>query len=429
MLPQASAKTAGYNGSMRFKVEPTSSDHEALSRLFWLRNFTLIGLLLLMLWSELGLGVKLPWLEMGITLFLLATLNAFTAWRLKQDSPVREPEILMHLLADLSGLTVLLLFTGGWANPFVSLLFLPVILAALLLPDRLAWLIGALALGAYSLLAYINLPLNIPPEKAFYLHISGMWFNFAASVLLVLFFVLRLRNRLRQRDQELAAFREETLRNEQVLAVALTAASAAHELGTPLNTLALINDSLLASADDATRNDLLVMQSQIGRCKTLLKDLSRTAQLQPRQESLPADHHLRRLVEEWRLLRPDVLASVKWTDSRPAPGIQPPASLDQSLLNLLDNAANVSGERVQLEAGVMNDGLRIDILDTGPGPAPALRAMAEPGKSSKEGLGLGLFLTNASIEHLGGQVSLAERKGGGTCVSVWVPMQRLRENA
>lgn len=406
---------------------PLSTGQEPLSRLFWLRNFTLIGLLLLMLWSELSLGVRLPWLEMGITLFLLAGLNAFTAWRLKQDSPVRLPEILTQLMADLAGLTILLLYTGGWTNPFVSMLFLPVVLAALLLPDRLAWLVGGLALAAYSLLAYINIPLNIPAEKAFYLHISGMWFNFAASVLLVLYFVLRLRKRLQQRERELAAFREETLRNEQVLAVALTAASAAHELGTPLNTLALINDQLLAEANDATREDLQLMQSQIQRCKSILKDLSRTAQSSARAESIPADHYLARLVEEWRLLRPNMAASVKWTGDSDAPRILPPASLDQSLLNLLDNAANASGDAVQLEACLANGGLRIDILDTGPGPASALRALAEPGKSNRDGLGLGLFLTNASIERLGGHVILSERKEGGTCVSVWVPMQTLGE--
>jgi two-component system sensor histidine kinase RegB len=332
-------------------------------------------------------------------------------------------------MADMAGLTVLLLYTGGWANPFVSLLFLPVVLAALLLPDRMAWMVGALALGAYSLLAYIHIPLNIPPEKAFYLHISGMWFNFAASVLLVLYFVLRLRKRLQQRDQEIADYREETLRNEQVLAVALTAASAAHELGTPLNTMALINDQMLAEADSTTREDLQLMQSQITRCKTLLKDLSRTAQSRPREESIPADHHLARLVEEWRLLRPSVAASVAWTGSAPAPRILPPASLDQSLLNLLDNAANVSSDAVQLEASLANNGLRIDILDKGPGPAPALSALAQPGKSNRGGLGLGLFLTNASIERLGGHVSLSDRSGGGTCVSVWVPMQNLEASA
>lgn len=402
------------------------SDHEPLSRLFWLRNITLIGLLLLMLWSELGLDVKLPWPEMGLTLLLLAGLNAYTAWRLRQASRVRAPEILTHLVADLAALAVLLLFSGGWSNPFVSLLLLPVILAALLLPDRLAWLVGALAVGAYSLLAYVNLPLVIPPERAFYLHISGMWFNFAASVLLVLFFVLRLRNRLRQREQELSAYREETLRNEQVLAVALTAASAAHELGTPLNTLALINDGLLAHADDATREDLVLMKSQIGRCKAILQGLSRTAQARPSHEAVPADRYLGQLIEEWRLLRPAVEVNLAWLGEQPAPAIQAPASLNQSLLNLLNNAADASGSPIRLQAETAGDGVRIDILDSGPGPAPALRALAEPGTSGKNGLGLGLFLTNASIEHLGGQVSLSGRAEGGTTVSVWLPLHSLR---
>lgn len=398
----------------------------SLSRLFWLRNFTLVGLLLLMLWSELGVGVKLPWLEMGLVLFLLAGLNAFTAWRLRQRTPTQPPEVFMHLLTDLAGFTVLLFYTGGWANPFISLLLLPVVLAPLLLPAALAWITGALALAAYSLLAYVNVPLDIPPEKAFYLHISGMWFNFAASVVVVVFMVLKLRALLREREQELAAYREENLRNEQVVAVALTAAGAAHELGTPLNTLSILNEGLLARASEHDREELELMRSQIERCRKLLQDLSRTAQAAAAGESIAADLYLERLAEEWRLLRPAVKAETEWLSSRPAAAILPPANLNQSLINLLNNAADVAPGPVRIVGKIAEGGLQIDILDAGPGPAPALRALAEPGRSSKGGLGLGLFLSNASIEALGGQVSLSEREQGGTCVSVWLPLQGLQ---
>lgn len=385
----------------------------------------LAGLLLLMLWSERYIGVKLPWLAMGATLLLLAVLNAFTALRLRQPAAARPPEILMHLLADLAGLTVLLLYTGGWANPFVSLLLLPVVMAALLLPAAMAWFAGALSVGAYSLVAYINVPLNIPPEKAFYLHVSGMWFNFAASVVVVVFMVLKLRTQLADRERELAAFREDNLRNEQVVAVALTAAGAAHELGTPLNTLAVLNESLLADADDSNREDLELMRTQIERCRNLLHDLSRTAQAAA-SEPVAADTYLARLAEEWRLLRPAVEVEAAWTDAQAAPPIHPPASLDQSLINLLNNAADAAPGLVRIQARIVDDALQIDILDSGPGPAPALRAMAEPGRSSKGGLGLGLFLSNASIENLGGQVTLSEREHGGTCVSVWLPLRGLQ---
>jgi two-component system sensor histidine kinase RegB len=398
-----------------------------LARLFWLRSFTLAGLLLLMLWSQFGIGVQLPWLAMGTVILLLAVLNAFTAWRLTQPTPVRPPEILMHLLTDLAGLTVLLLFTGGWANPFVSLLLLPVVMAALVLPAQMAWLTGGLAVLAYTLVAYINVPLVLPPEKAFYLHISGMWFNFAASVVVVVFMVLKLRTRLRDRERELAVFREDNLRNEQVVAVALTAAGAAHELGTPLNTLAVLNESLLANADDSNREDLELMRTQIERCRKLLHDLSRTAQAAPANESIAADRYLSRLAEEWRLLRPAVEVEAAWAGPATTPLIQPPSSLDQSLINLLNNAADAASGTVKIQGTLANDGLQIDILDAGPGPASILRAMAEPGRSSKGGLGLGLFLSNASVEKLGGQVTLAEREHGGTCVSVWLPLQGLQK--
>lgn len=397
-----------------------------LVRLFWLRNFMLAGLLLLMLWSDRYIGVQLPWLAMSATLLLLAALNAFTVFRLRQSEVVHPPEILMHLLADLAGLAVLLLYTGGWTNPFVSLLLLPVVMAALLLPAPLAWLTGTLAVLAYTLVAYINLPLVLPPEKAFYLHVSGMWFNFAASVVVVVFMVLKLRSRLSDRERELAAFREDNLRNEQLVAVALTAAGAAHELGTPLNTLSILNESLLAAADDKTREDLELMRTQIERCRELLKDLSRTAQAAPAVGPIAADRYLQQLSEEWRLLRPAAQVQTLWSGTQAAVPILPPANLDQSLINLFNNAADAAPGLVRIEGSVTDGGLRIDILDSGPGPAPALRAMAEPGRSSKGGLGLGLFLSNASIENLGGHVTLSEREGGGTCVSVWLPLRSLQ---
>jgi two-component system sensor histidine kinase RegB len=410
---------------MSFLAQLSPAADSPLARLFWLRSFTLVGLLLLMLWSEFGIGVQLPWLPMSTVLLLLTLLNAFTAWRLTQRAPVHSPEIFMHLLADLAGLTVLLLYSGGWANPFVSLLLLPVVMAALLLPARMAWVAGGLAVLAYTLVAYINVPLVLPPEKAFYLHISGMWFNFAASVVVVVFMVLKLRTRLADRERELAAFREDNLRNEQVVAVALTAAGAAHELGTPLNTLAVLNESLLANADDKSRDDLELMRTQIERCRTLLHDLSRSAQAAA-NEPIAADNYLSRLAEEWRLLRPAVEVEAAWTAQRSNPLIQPPSSLDQSLINLLNNAADAAPGPVQIKGKLENDGLQIDILDSGPGPASVLRAMAEPGRSSKGGLGLGLFLSNASIENLGGHVTLSERENGGTCVSVWLPLTSLQ---
>ncbi len=402
------------------------SRRDALDRIFWLRGALMSGVLLLMLWADLGLDVKLPWLPMTTTLLLMAALNSFTFWRSRQVDPAKPAELFVHLMADITALSVLLLYTGGWANPFVSLLLLPVVLAALLLPSLMAWATGLLAIAAYSLLAYINIPLSMPPEKAFYLHISGMWFNFAVSVGVVVFMVLRLRNLLRDREHQLASYREENLRNEQVVAVALTAAGAAHELGTPLSTLAVLNESLLADADEKIREDLELMRTQIERCRVLLRDLSRTAQAAAASEHMPANRYMEKLAEEWRLLRPNVQAETQWLDDQPAASILPPANLDQSLINLFNNAADAAPGLVHIQGKLENDNLRIDILDNGPGPAPALRAMAEPGRSTKGGLGLGLFLSNATIENLGGQVTLTEREAGGTCVSVWLPLRSLQ---
>lgn len=406
-------------------IPADQSREHTLARLFWLRNVMLSGLLALMLWSDIGIGVVLPWPGLMTTLALLALLNAFTALRIRQRVPARAPEIFMQLLADLAGLTVLLMFTGGWANPFVSLLLVPVVMSALLLPPRLAWLAGGCGIAAYTLVAYINLPLGIPPEKAFYLHVSGMWFNFAVSVVVIVFMVLKLRSRLLDRERRLVAFREDNLRKEQLTAVALTAAGAAHDLGTPLNTMAVLNESLMQTADISMQEDLQLMQNQIDRCRALLKNLSHSAQ-QAVPVPMRADLYLQQLAEKWRLLRPAVQVETSWQPGS-APILAPPASLDQALINLLNNAADASPGPVRLQGRTEGHGIRLDILDTGSGPVPALRALAEPGQSSKDGLGLGLFLSNASIEALGGQVSLSERATGGTCVSIWLPLSGLED--
>ncbi|MCK9283092.1 MAG: ATP-binding protein [Rhodocyclaceae bacterium] len=428
---------------------PLHSAALQLHRLALLRWFLVVGQLIVIFVSVYGLRVALPLEGMIAVCLLLGAVNAATHWRQQLSFPVTSGELFAQICIDMVALAVLLYFSGGSANPFVSLLLLPLTIAATMLSG--IW-VGALALltfAAYSLLLRWNLPL--PPSLAslqgldalvsavtgvdrvhlshdggFAFHLIGMWINFAVSVLIVAVFVARLAATLRERERELARARERTLRQEQILALGTLAAGAAHQLGTPLSTMAvLVRDLELDHAASAPLNqDLALLREQVDRCKAILKQLVADAADADAGSPLTAAALLARVADEWRLLRPACTLSVRM-QAGPSPRVFAARTLDQALLNLLDNAADASPAGIEIDASWDARECRIDILDRGPGiDRSVAERIGEPFVSTKReagGMGLGLFLTNATVENLGGRVELFARAGGGARTRVVLP--------
>jgi two-component system, sensor histidine kinase RegB len=398
-----------------------------LTRLYLLRYGAITGQVAVILLVHYGLDIPLPLLPMGAVLALYLLLNLVTHFRMGRAQPVTASELFGHLLADTTALTALLFFSGGWSNPFVSLLLLPVIIAAIVLPAPLIWATTAYTLAAYTFLANFNLPLVVHDVRAFRLHVLGMWFNFAVSALLVAYFIARLRRTIEARDAQLVRAREEALNNERIVAVGLVAAGAAHELATPLNTMTVLVDELNRESRPAgLGEDLRLLKQQLDRCKAILRRLTQTAQStgENRRAVTPADQYLRALLEDWRLMRPQVEIGFSW-EKPPAPNIAPDAGLDQALISLLNNAADASPQEVMLRGSADDAEFRAEILDRGPGLGETARMRGAALTSSRNGLGLGLFLSNATIEKLGGRVELADREGGGARVAVCIPLASL----
>ena len=383
----------------------------------------------------------------------LALANLLTWWRLHQPWPVTDVELAGHLFVDIGVLTALLYFSGGSTNPFITLYLLPLSIAAAILPLAYTWAVAATALACYTALMFVYAPL---PEGAshvalldkllqvalhdnydahgaqvgFGLHLLGMWLNFALSAVLIAWFVARMAQSLRERDLQLAQAREETLRNEQVLALGTLAAGAAHELGTPLSTMAVIAKELERDhADDlALTKDLRLLRAQTERCKVILTRLTARAEEATRTD---CEHYLRNLVEQWQLAHPQSAIRTHFAGARPAPEIIVERTLDQSIFNLLNNAAEVSPDGIELEARWDYAQLTLEIRDRGPGISAEVATRAGEAffttKAPGGGLGIGLFLTNATIERFGGAVNLFNRDGGGACARVTLPLQRLRK--
>jgi two-component system sensor histidine kinase RegB len=170
--------------------------------------------------------------------------------RIKSPLPP-EAKLFLELLADVAALTALLYLSGGSTNPFVSLYLLPLIIAATALTARYAWAMAGLTIACYSALMFFYLPLGHGHEmhsSAFNLHVLGMWANFLVSAVLIASFVATMSASIRGRDRELAIARARALRDEQVVALGTFAAGAAHELGTPLSTIAVLTKGTGAPA-------------------------------------------------------------------------------------------------------------------------------------------------------------------------------------
>ncbi|MBE7424144.1 MAG: HAMP domain-containing histidine kinase [Zoogloeaceae bacterium] len=406
------------------------ADH--LRRLLLMRWFAVAGQLALVAAAGPLLEVALPLAPMLAIIALLAGFNLATRKRLARGGAVADRELFAQLGVDITALTLLLFFSGGAANPLVSLYLPSIAIAAVVLPGRFAWGVVALSVAAYSLLVFWSVPLPMADaERATRLHLAGMWLIFVASAALIAWFVARMAAAIRSRDRELAAAREEALRNERVIALGSLAAGAAHELGTPLATMAILVGELgrNAEAKAELQEDLALLRSQIEHCKGIITGLAaRAGQLRAEGgAALGLDRWLEQLIERWRRLRPHAEAKVSLRGTA-APRVVGEATLEQALLNLFNNAADADGGAIEIEAEWDSDRLRLEVRDRGAGfDENVLLAAGRAFVTTRaEGTGIGLFLAHAAVERLGGRISLANRAGGGAVTRVELPLDKLK---
>ncbi|WP_461481054.1 ATP-binding protein [Porticoccus sp.] len=407
-----------------------SAARHNLRQLSIIRNIALGGQLLALLFFSQIQDIGLPVLVLGAILALYALVIATTWWRTFRYPAITEMEFFCHLLVDIAFFTALLFFSGGAANPFVSYYLVPISIAAATLPLRYTWTITLLSLAAYSWLLGNNL--SIPALSPGHhhgesnnLHILGMWCNFAVSAGLITYFVTRMASTLKWQEEQLANQREDQLRDEQLLAIGSLAAGTAHELGTPLNTMKILVDEMVAE-QSASGEDLNILQQQLEQCRTTLKQLVATAEGGAgslEQGSLRA--YFDKLFERWQVMRPRVQAHIRYGEKLTDHPVQFHPTVAQSLTSLLNNAADVSPERVDVEVGWDERMVELCIRDSGHGIAPQLQGrLGQPFQSSKpDGMGLGLFLTQATLNRYGGTVSIEPGAEGGTLTRVLLPLR------
>ena len=408
-----------------------SASRQNLWRLTWIRLLVLAAQAGTLGFTYLSGVVSLAWLQLVVLLALSLGMCVLTGLRLRGKWPVTELEFAAHLAMDLFIHSGLLYYVGGSTNPFVAYYLVPLTIAAATLPWLYSIVLSGLALSGYTALLIWYRPLHLQGEQLgellITLHLFGMWLNFALSAAFITFFVSKMSEAVREQDLLRAARREESMRDQQLLAVATQAAGAAHELGTPLSTMSvLLNDLRREHRDEPElQDDLALLQEQVKLCKGTLQQLVRAAEADRRQaiEEQTVVQWLETGLSRWHLMRPEATYHYQLEGVGSAPTLLPPVDLTQALLNLLNNAADACPDNLLIRLRWDEQWIVITIRDYGAGvPLAIAEQLGKPFFTTKgKGFGLGLFLSQISVIRVGGTVKLYNQDGGGTLTELRLP--------
>src|SRR6185436_6763804 len=248
-----------------------------LVRVRWLA----IGIVAALVYStHSALDIHVPLVSLIATLGAYALVNAASALRLqdawRQRFTVSERELLAQLLIDVAALSALLYFTGGAVNPFAVCYLLIVLYASVALPQRLAWSIAAACMLSFAGLHLLRVPLAVsdPASADRTLNYSAHFAIYLALAALVASCGVRLSEMRRLYFARAAADAQKEARERYLVGLATLSAGTAHQMSTPLSTMAIVVGDLRDSGEvppEDWKQSIDMLSSQIQICRRSLE--------------------------------------------------------------------------------------------------------------------------------------------------------------
>ncbi|RME28580.1 MAG: sensor histidine kinase [Deltaproteobacteria bacterium] len=342
-------------------------------------------------------------------------------------------EELASLLAlDIVVLTALLLMTGGALSPFTPLYLVFPVLASLFLTPAMSWAIYAFVLVCYGSLVVLTLRLGaamVPDTSSFmHSHMLGLYVAVGLASPFLVSTILRTRRELARADRELAKAREAEAQHSRLAALATLAAGAAHELSSPLGTIAVAARELARRVETArpeARKDIRLIQAEVARCRQVLDELSADVGAGRGEDPRPIE--VGDLLDMFVHDRPQVeVLTPEEIDDQVV--VLPPRMVSQAVRRLIGNALDAAdGAPVRLDIRLEPGHVEFIVSDEGPGIPPEILAhVGEPFFSTKpagQGRGLGLWFVRSVAANLGGSLTLDSEPGRGTVATLRVPLR------
>ena len=394
-----------------------------ISRLLMLRSGAIAVQLIAVLSVYFLLDYQLALLPLLGVIALEAAFQLVSLFAYRHVSHAKPSVMLMQLTADVLFLTVLLSLSGGATNAFVSLLLLPIMIAAVTLREKGLAYIALLAIAAYSFLL-INMPDHSMHQMNMSGHFVGMWVNFVLSTSVIALVIGAMSRALKERERVIAKAREKQLRNEQLVTLDGAAAQITHELATPIANLQLLFEELL----EEQPNNIIVkqMQTPLEQCRDQLNSfraLSEQIRVNNAKDQITIAQLQTAINDTFLLQYPG--QHIKWSTPSINAILLSDAMLLPAILNLLQNAAiaNQKQGKTELELSweLNQQDQCIDLLIRDFGDGFTSSQLAELGGQvmpSEQGMGLAVLLSNVTFERLNGSLTLFNHKEGGAVAKV-----------
>src|SRR6185437_1205838 len=424
---------------------------QTIVRLRWL---AVLGQTITVVGAYWVLGIDLPIGGCLAVIALSAWINVALRIRYPASQRLRSHYAFVMLAYDVLQLAALLYFTGGLENPFAFLLMAPVTVSASTLPIRVTTLLGALAIGAATLLTNFHHPLPWFHHSNLLLpfpYVMGVWAAVVSGILFIGFYSWRTAEEARRMAEALAAAEMVLAREQKLSALDGLAAAAAHGLGTPLATIAVVTKELMRDAKptDPHYDDVVLLRAQAERCREILAELAGGGEQHDLIVSrLTLSHLIEEVVAPHRLVAVPIevrTAAVEDVAPRTAAAQEPVAERNPGVIyglgNLVENAIDFAATKVEVEARWSDKAVEIVIADDGAGfPPNVLEQLGEPFVTTRPaqgwrqeapdehiGMGLGFFIAKTLLERSGAMLALANRPQGGAEVTVTWPRAKFEQ--
>jgi two-component system sensor histidine kinase RegB len=397
-----------------------------------------------------GFKYELPITECLACVLFSAGLNLVLAFRYPPSHRLTNREATIYLAYDVLQLAALFYLTGGITNPFSLMFIAPVVIAASTLNLGNTMILGALAFGCASIISVFHEPLPWSATEPFTLpplYIAGMWASLVLGMGFTSVYAWRIASEGARMSAGLAATQLALSREQRLSSIGALATAAAHELGTPLGTIAVVAHELerVLPAGSPEAQDARLLRGQAERCRMILMKLARPDEpMLGDTARLPICALLDDLADTYRDEELEIVITAAPVDRDvPQPQVWRAPELLHGLGNIIENAADFARERVKIEASWSAAMLRVTVEDDGPGFAPDIfERIGEPYITSRpgdhavgdteigppesklgkhEGMGLGFFIAKTLLEQTGGTVKALNPPGGGARVSVSWP--------
>jgi two-component system, sensor histidine kinase RegB len=403
--------------------------HLAVRWVVRLRYGLIAGELALLAALYLGIQIALPVEVIGPAIAIQTLSNVLLHLKMHRLGGNAEHLVGVLFSLDTLCLTLILALSGGPTNPFSLLYLVQITFSAVVLRKWWTWTLGGLSTLSFGLLFWISR--DVPAFQhtqsgEISLHLLGMLVAFATAALLISFFVGKLSAEARSKEREILLMQKRLARNDRLASLVTLAAGAAHEIATPLATIAVTAKEM--ERDQGVREDARLIRSEVERCRLILERMGAQG-ADPFGEAPKAAAPESLLVQvREKFPKEQNRICIETNGAVPPDCVIPVRAAVEALSALVKNALDASpnGELIVLQAVRLTPGrVRFMVRDKGHGMTPeVLERAAEPFFTTKapgQGMGLGAFLAHLFAQTLGGQLSFESEPGRGCTAILELP--------